>query len=59
MVGLPLRLLQQLRYVRRRLCRAAGLKNREVIVSAITTGIIGYAMGNYLGISFAYIFQMF
>ncbi|MBN2079490.1 MAG: DUF819 family protein [Spirochaetes bacterium] len=28
-----------------------GLKNREVLLSGLTTGIIGYAIGNYLGIS--------
>lgn len=38
---------------------AAGLKNKEVIISGITTGIIGYAVGNYLGISLAYLFQAF
>lgn len=38
---------------------AYGLKNREVILSGITTGIIGYAIGNYLGISLAYLFRGF
>ena len=38
---------------------AYGLKNREVIISGITTGIIGYAIGNYLGISLAYVFRGF
>jgi uncharacterized membrane protein len=38
---------------------AYGLKNREVIISGITTGIIGYAVGNYLGISLAYVFRGF
>jgi uncharacterized membrane protein len=38
---------------------AYGLKNREVIISGITTGIIGYAIGNYLGISLAYVFKGF
>jgi uncharacterized membrane protein len=32
---------------------ASGLKNKEIILSGLTTGIIGYAMGNYLGISVA------
>ncbi len=29
---------------------ASALKNKEVIISGLTTGIIGYAIGNYLGI---------
>lgn len=33
---------------------AHALRNREVILSGIYTGIIGYAIGNYLGISLAY-----
>ncbi len=36
---------------------ASTLKNREIILSGLTTGIIGYAIGNYLGITFAYIFR--
>jgi uncharacterized membrane protein len=36
---------------------ANALKNKEIILSGLTTGIIGYAVGNYLGISFAYIFK--
>jgi len=34
---------------------ANGLKNKAVLVSGITTGIVGYAIGNYLGISVAYL----
>ncbi len=34
---------------------AAALGNKTVILSGLTTGIIGYAIGNYLGISIAYI----
>jgi len=30
---------------------AAGLKNKEIIFTGITIGVIGYAIGNYLGIS--------
>ncbi|GAG52220.1 unnamed protein product, partial [marine sediment metagenome] len=30
------------------------LKNREIVVSGITTGVIGFAIGNYLGILVAY-----
>ncbi|MBN1635107.1 MAG: DUF819 family protein [Deltaproteobacteria bacterium] len=33
---------------------ASALKNREVILSGLTTGIVGYVIGNYLGIFFAY-----
>lgn len=33
---------------------AAALRNRAVILSGLTTGIIGYAIGNYLGITIAY-----
>ncbi len=36
---------------------ANALKNKEIILSGIYTGIIGYAIGNYLGISFAYILK--
>lgn len=38
---------------------AASLKNREIILSGITVGIIGYAIGNYLGISIAWILHSF
>jgi uncharacterized membrane protein len=37
---------------------AQALKNKQIILSGLTTGIIGYAIGNYLGISFAYIFKI-
>lgn len=33
---------------------AGAVKNKEVIVSGITVGIIGYAIGNYLGVAMAY-----
>ncbi len=36
---------------------AGALKNREVILSGLTTGIIGYAIGNYLGIGIALILK--
>lgn len=36
---------------------AGALKNKEIILSGLTTGIVGYAVGNYLGISLAYIFK--
>jgi uncharacterized membrane protein len=36
---------------------ASRLQNRTIMLSGITTGIIGYAVGNYLGISFAYLIR--
>ena len=33
---------------------AGVLKNREIIISGLTVGIIGYAIGNYLGVFIAY-----
>ena len=36
---------------------ASALNNKQIILSGLTTGIIGYALGNYLGISFAYLFK--
>lgn len=36
---------------------AAALKNRDVIISGILVGIIGYAIGNYLGVMVAYMLQ--
>ncbi len=36
---------------------AAALKNKAIIISGLTAGIIGYAVGNYLGISIAYFLQ--
>lgn len=38
---------------------AAALKNREIIVSGLTVGIIGYAVGNYLGVMIAYFLRGF
>jgi uncharacterized membrane protein len=35
----------------------AGLRNPELLPVGITTGIIGYAVGNYLGIGLAYLFR--
>lgn len=34
---------------------AGALKNREIILSGLTVGIIGYAIGNYMGVIIAYI----
>ncbi len=36
---------------------ANALKNREIILSGLYTGIIGYAIGNYLGITFSYLLR--
>ena len=33
---------------------AASLKNKDVIITGITVGIIGYVAGNYLGVALAY-----
>ena len=38
---------------------AAALNNRDVLLSGLTTGIIGYAAGNYLGISIALFLKNF
>ena len=36
---------------------AGALKNKEIIVMGITIGVFGYAIGNYLGIFFAYLLK--
>jgi len=33
---------------------AGALKNKEIIVSGLTVGIIGYAIGNYIGVLLAF-----
>jgi len=38
---------------------ASVLKNKEVIVSGVITGIIGWVVGTYLGIAVAYTLHMF
>jgi uncharacterized membrane protein len=38
---------------------AAALKNKDVIITGITTGILGYAFGNYLGVGLAYFLKGF
>lgn len=38
---------------------AAALKNKEIIITGITSGILGYAFGNYLGIALAYFLKGF
>lgn len=34
---------------------AGALKNKEIIISGITVGLIGYAIGNYLGVTLSYL----
>ncbi len=36
---------------------AGALKNKEVIVSGLSVGIIGYAIGNYLGVTIAFVLK--
>ncbi|MDA3819022.1 MAG: DUF819 family protein [Candidatus Delongbacteria bacterium] len=38
---------------------AGVLKNKQIIISGLTVGIVGYAIGNYLGILLAAILQGF
>jgi uncharacterized membrane protein len=33
---------------------AGALKNREIILTGLVVGIVGYAIGNYLGVFIAY-----
>ena len=35
------------------------LNNREVVVSGVTSGLIGFAVGNYLGVSIALLLHRF
>ncbi|RJQ10850.1 MAG: DUF819 family protein [Bacillota bacterium] len=36
---------------------AGVLKNKEIVVSGLTTGLVGYAVGNYLGLALAYLLK--
>lgn len=36
---------------------AGAIKNRYVIVSGLTVGIVGYALGNYLGVTIAFLLK--
>ncbi len=38
---------------------AASIRNKEVILTGITNGLIGYAIGNYLGVFVAYLLKSF
>jgi uncharacterized membrane protein len=33
---------------------AGALKNKDVIITGITVGILGYVIGNYLGVALGY-----
>ena len=37
---------------------ADALGNREVVMSGLVSGLVGYAVGNYLGIGIAYLIKM-
>lgn len=37
---------------------ASVLKNKDIVVSGLTTGLVGYAIANYLGLGMAHLFQM-
>ena len=36
---------------------AAALKNKEVVIPGMIIGVIGYAIGNYLGVAVAYLLK--
>lgn len=36
---------------------AGALRNKDVIITGLTVGIIGYAVGNYMGVSLAYLLK--
>lgn len=36
---------------------AGALRNKEIILSGLITGLIGYAVGNYLGVTLAYLLR--
>jgi uncharacterized membrane protein len=38
---------------------AGALKNKEIIISGITVGLIGYAIGTYLGVTLSFILEKF
>jgi uncharacterized membrane protein len=37
---------------------ASVLKNKDIVVSGLTTGLVGYAIANYLGLGMAHLFHM-
>jgi uncharacterized membrane protein len=38
---------------------AGALKNKDVIITGITVGILGYIIGNYMGVGLAYLLKEF
>jgi uncharacterized membrane protein len=36
---------------------AAAMRNKEVVVPGMIIGVIGYAIGNYLGVAIAYLLK--
>lgn len=38
---------------------AAALKNREMVMTGVVTGILGWVSGTYLGIGYAYVLRLF
>jgi len=38
---------------------ASSLKNKDIIFSGITAGLIGYAIGNYYGVFISYLLKFF
>ncbi len=38
---------------------AATLKNKEILISGLATGVVGYAIGNYLGIIVNHLYSLF
>lgn len=38
---------------------AAAIRNKDVIISGLTVGILGYAFGNYAGVAMAYLLKSF
>jgi uncharacterized membrane protein len=37
---------------------ASVLKNKDIVVSGLTTGLVGYAIANYLGLGMAHLFRI-
>ncbi len=38
---------------------AAALNNTDILISGLATGVVGYAIGNYLGIAVNYLYRLF